>query len=236
LEREQRLVFGEDADLYDRIRPSYPDELIDDVVALGDPPRRVLDIGCGTGRASVLLAARETAGIGVEAHPAMASVAVRNLAAFPDWTVVVSDFERWEPGPATFDLVTCAQAWHWLDPGVRLVKAAALLRPGGWLALFWNRPGPDDIAARGVGTSGRPQVELPSAGLGFGEPIEREYRWSQRYGATEWAELTRTQSDHRLLPPARLDRLLARLTAVIEENGGVYEHPYACWLSAVERH
>jgi hypothetical protein len=38
--RPQRLVFGEDAELYDRVRPSYPDELIDDVVRLVGTPCR----------------------------------------------------------------------------------------------------------------------------------------------------------------------------------------------------
>jgi SAM-dependent methyltransferase len=251
--REQRLVFGEDAELYDRIRPSYPDDLVDDVVGLVVPPCRALDIGCGTGRAAVLLAARRTVGIGLEADPAMADVAKRNLAAFPDWAVVVSDFEGWEPGPGAYDLLTCAQAWHWLDPAVRLGKAHGLLRPGGWLALWWNRPSHDvsavrhaidaayaelapDMEVHGIGGIGRPRVDPLPAGLAFGVPVEREYRWSHRYTATEWADLMRTQSNHRLLPPAQLDSLLARLTSVIGDNGGVYDHPYTCWLWAVERH
>jgi hypothetical protein len=48
--REQRLVFGEDAEAYDRVRPSYPPELIDDVVVLAGRPCRAVDAGCGTGR------------------------------------------------------------------------------------------------------------------------------------------------------------------------------------------
>jgi SAM-dependent methyltransferase len=250
--REQRLVFGEDAELYDRIRPSYPDGLVDDVVALVDSPCRILDIGCGTGRAAVLLAGRGAAGVGVEADPAMAAVATRNLAVFPDWTVAVSDFERWDPGRETFDLVTCAQAWHWLDPAVRLAKAHDLLRPGGWLALWWNRPGRDDSAirhgidaayaelapdmeVRGIGVGGRPQMDPLPPDLALGVPVKRDYAWSHAYAAKEWADLMRTQSNHRLLPPAQLDRLLTRLIAVIDENGGVYEYPYRCWLWTVER-
>ena len=41
MEREQRLIFGEDAELYDRARPSYPVDLIDAVLGLsGDPVSR----------------------------------------------------------------------------------------------------------------------------------------------------------------------------------------------------
>jgi trans-aconitate methyltransferase len=56
--REQRLVFGEDPDLYDLARPSYPAALLDDLVTMVGPSARALDVGCGTGKATVLLAAR----------------------------------------------------------------------------------------------------------------------------------------------------------------------------------
>jgi SAM-dependent methyltransferase len=39
-----------------------------------------------------------------------------------------------DTGP--FDLIVSATAFHWVDPGVGLAKAARLLRPGGWLALL----------------------------------------------------------------------------------------------------
>ena len=148
--REQRLVFGEDPDLYDRARPSYPAALVDDVVGMAGASARALDIGCGTGKATMLLAARGLSGVGVEADPAMAEVARRNLAAYPNWQIQVNDFERWQPpdGAEGFDLACCAQAWHWLDPAVRLHKAHALLSTGGWLALWWNRSG--DAAGPGV--------------------------------------------------------------------------------------
>ena len=52
--REQRLVFGEDPELYDRARPTYPAALVDDVVELAGASARALDIGCGTAKATVL--------------------------------------------------------------------------------------------------------------------------------------------------------------------------------------
>jgi SAM-dependent methyltransferase len=164
--REQRLVFGEDPDLYDRARPGYPEALLDDVVGMAGPSARVLDIGCGTGKATVLLAARGLSGACVEADPAMADVARRNLVAYPNWHIYVNDFETWHPpeGEGHFDLACSAQAWHWLDPAIRLHKAHDLLRPGGWLALWWNRPGngdgpaaDDGAVTHNLGASGVPQ-------------------------------------------------------------------------------
>jgi SAM-dependent methyltransferase len=164
--REQRLVFGEDPDLYDKARPSYPAALVDDVAAMAGAAANTLDIGCGTGKATVLLAARGLSGVGVEADPAMAEVARRNLATYPNWQIYVSDFETWQPPPGTgaFDLACSAQAWHWLDPATRLHKAHALLRLDGWLALWWNRPDRGHgagIDAVNDGTSPQGDIAMP---------------------------------------------------------------------------
>jgi SAM-dependent methyltransferase len=55
-----RATFDRVAPLYDEARPTYPEELFDDVVSLsGIPPGgRILEIGCGTGQATVLFARR----------------------------------------------------------------------------------------------------------------------------------------------------------------------------------
>jgi SAM-dependent methyltransferase len=250
-ERQQRLVFGEDAELYDAARPSYPQRLIDDVVALVGTGVRVLDIGCGTGKAAVLLARQGLGGVGLEAHPAMAAVARRNLREYPSWRVDVSGFEEWTDSHP-FDLLTAAQAWHWLDPTVRFRKAGQLLRPGGWLVRWWNRPDEADspvdqaidevylrmvpeLPARGVGSRGRPHDDGPGE-ADFGPELQRAYRWAQTYTAGEWTALLRTQSDHRLLDPEMLEPLLAAVGSVIEDAGGTYTHRYVCWLYAAQRH
>jgi SAM-dependent methyltransferase len=214
---------------------------------------RVLDVGCGTGKAAVLLAERGLAGVGVEPDAAMAAVARRRLTEHPRWRVDIGGFEDWQPGPddAPIDLVTCAQAWHWLDPEVRIERAHAALRPGGWLALFWNRPAielaPSPVRAaiddvyeqfaphitRAIGEPGRPR-SVPAAAT-FVDIVEREYRWSRTYTATEWVDLLRTHSDHRLLADDARDELLAAVATTIDDFGGVYEHVYACWLWAARR-
>jgi SAM-dependent methyltransferase len=255
--RERRLVFGEDAELYDRARPSYPGTLVAELVGLvGNGGARVVDVGCGTGKALRLLARKGMRGVGVEPHPAMAEVARRRIPEGADWRVDVCDFERWEPRPgdAPADLVTSAQAWHWIDPEVRVRKAHGLLRPGGWLALWWNVSSEDndtpvDDALAGAYEEHAPEVGgLPSIndpdpdgwpgashGLDFGPPLERDFPWTQAYTTEEWIELLRTHSNHRLLAPDRLDRLLAAVANVIDDHGGVYHHRYVCQLWSTQR-
>lgn len=60
---DPRLSFNEIAALYDKARPDYPDALFDDVyAAAGLAPRdAVLDVGCGSGQATVGWARRDLA-------------------------------------------------------------------------------------------------------------------------------------------------------------------------------
>jgi SAM-dependent methyltransferase len=246
--REQRLVFGEDAAGYDRARPSYPDRLIDDVVALVGLPCRAVDAGCGTGKATVQLAARGVEGVAVEPDEAMAVVARRNLTNYAGWRVDVSDFEEWQPKAGeTFDLVTCAQAWHWIDPDRGTSRAARVLRARGWLAIFGATPDLPDTSLRreidaayaewAPGLSARSGVpkERVSPGSAFGPATVREYPGSRDYTAAEWVELLRTSSDHRMLPLELRESLLAQVEAAIERHGGTYRHHYVCELWAAQR-
>ena len=254
--REARLVFGEDAERYDRARPAYPDDLVDTLAGWVGAGARVVDVGCGTGKATCLLAARGMVGVGVEPHPAMAAVARANLAPWPAWRVDGAMFETWEPRPGDTpaDLVTCGQAWHWLDPAVRLHRAHAALRPGGWVALFWNTPDTSDDsplrhAIDAIYARLRPgENVLPSCGglptpdqgempgeLAFGPPVHRHILWSHPYTTAEWVDLLETHSNHRLMPPDVRDRVLAEVAEVIDAHDGVYEARYDTVLWGAER-
>ncbi|MEU2284138.1 methyltransferase domain-containing protein [Streptomyces sp. NPDC013178] len=132
-----RDTFDTVAERYDRARPSYPPPLAGQLIrsaGLG-PGSRVLEIGPGTGQLTRPLAETGCRLTAVELGPSLAAVARRNLDAFPQVDVVVSDFERWPLPAEPFDLVVSATAFHWIDPSLRVAKTADALRPGGLLAL-----------------------------------------------------------------------------------------------------
>src|SRR5690349_16209458 len=91
------LRFDEVAELYDRVRPGYPEALFSDLAALiglrqGSP---VLEVGCGTGQATRSMAALGWSVTAVEPGPALAELARRRLAGFPNVTIETAAFEDW---------------------------------------------------------------------------------------------------------------------------------------------
>ncbi|OKI53684.1 hypothetical protein AMK15_28620 [Streptomyces sp. MJM1172] len=89
-------VFGEVAELYDAARPGYSNELVADVLtyaALGD--RAAVEIGAGTGKATVPFAELGTPLVCLEPDPRMAEVLRRNTARYSGVQVEVDGFESW---------------------------------------------------------------------------------------------------------------------------------------------
>src|SRR5712692_3661443 len=100
-ERERlRATFDSAASLYHHARPGYPDELFDELVELADlrPGARLLEVGCGTGLATIPLARRGYQITCVEIGRDLAVRARRNLAGLSGVQVVQDAFEVWQPG------------------------------------------------------------------------------------------------------------------------------------------
>jgi SAM-dependent methyltransferase len=255
--RPQRLVFGEAPELYDKARPGYSGAVVEDVLSfagLHGPDGRALEVGAGTGKATVAFAPTGLDVLALEPDPAMGAVARRHCQPFANVRIETSGFEDWPVQAGAFDLVFSAQAWHWLDPRVRYQKAAQALVPGGTLALFWHRidwhkeplrDELDDLYQRAApelyarrpgfpGLSSRSlddkwAAEADASGL-FHGAVARTHPWSATYTAATLTELLRTQSDHRMLDEGTRADLMNGVTEIIAGHGGTVTVPHVALL------
>jgi hypothetical protein len=56
-------------------------------------------------------------------------------------TYHVASFEEWNcPDNQKYDMIYCAQAFHWLDTNIKYKKCHKFLKDNGYLILFWYKP------------------------------------------------------------------------------------------------
>jgi SAM-dependent methyltransferase len=130
--------FNAAADQYAASRPSYPPALFDFIEQFTSRPlsgARVVDVGAGTGIATVLLRERGADVIGVEPGEAMAA---QFQAVLPGVPIVRGDGNALPLADASHDLITYAQSWQWTDTTRSVPEALRVLVPGGALAIWWN--------------------------------------------------------------------------------------------------
>jgi SAM-dependent methyltransferase len=243
-------TFDAIAELYDRGRREIPGHILDDLFAqagLDPSSTRILEIGCGTGQATLPLARRGCHIVCVEMGANLAGIARRNLAGFPRVTVDTGRFEDWQPAGLSFDIVFAATSWHWLDPQLRYAKAAQVLRPGGVLAftagghvfppgfdpffaeiqncykaigearLEWPPPAPEEMPDA--------REEIEHSGYFEKPTVTRRIRVDE-FTADEYVAMMSTASDHRLMQPAKREQLFAEMRRLIHARpeGRIRKH------------
>jgi SAM-dependent methyltransferase len=246
----REIVFNQVAKDYDEVRPGYPEELIEDIVSISRIPKdgRILEIGCGTGQATIPFAKRGYHMICLDISKEMAALAAKKCRKYPRVKVFAIPFEEWEPEVNSFDLVISATAFHWIPKEIAYPKAAQLLKDSGYLAIFWNlHPTPYTgffQAVQSVYRSVVPEREDPNRELStddkikstesyinktglFEEVLIKRYHWTKEYTADQYIKLLNTYSNHRCLDRDRRERLFNGIRALIEdEYGGRVIRPY----------
>lgn len=136
-------AFSERAQRYDegwlgQLHHQIADRMADLALTRVPAPRRILDVGCGTGYLLGRLAARAPqaeALVGVDAAPAMIRVAT-GAATDGRLRFVAGTAERLPWPAASFDLVVSTTSFdHWADQRAGLAECARVLAPGGCLVL-----------------------------------------------------------------------------------------------------
>lgn len=244
-------VFDAVAEVYDRARPSYPDEIFDALQTQTGTlaGQVVLDGGAGTGIASRQLAARGARVIPFDIGEQMLR---RCRARAPRLPAVVADGTRLPFLPGRADLICFAQSWHWFDSDLAGRESARVLRAGGHWAAWWNHAWADDeewfhVYLRAVETHcpafrrdhrgtrapdrdraaewSREQLALTGlfeAGIPIGVP------WTRVVSAERWLAEERSKSYVAVLSERSRMRLLAEIAAIVTRRfpDGTLTVPY----------
>ena len=239
--RELGAAFETQGADYDRLRPGYPAEALDLMLAAAPDRPDVVDLGAGTGKLSWALVDRGCRVTAVDPSRAMLDAA---LAARPEegasasvagdapgppggprLSTVVGTAEATGLPDASADLATVAQAWHWFDADAATAEARRILRPGGTLALVWNTL---DVSIPWVhrysrimhaGDVMRPDF-TPEIGPGLALVERRSVLWEDPRPTQELIDLARTRSYVITAPEQRRNKVLANLDWYVHEHLG----------------
>ena len=248
LDETRRTSFDRQAERYEANRPSYPDAAIEHLLRRSGirSGGRILEVGAGTGKATLQFARRDFSVLAIEPGSRMAAVLRHKVAAYPKVSILETTFENCDVPAASCDVVVAAQAFHWVRPEVRYEKAAGLLRSGGAFGWMTNEkqelePGLrlelDEAYSewfpsaehRGPYQAGvtlqKPLHELEASGH-FEPPDVVTFPWRTTYTSKSYVELLNTYSDHAVQPESVRSGLYAAIESLIDRRGGEIEIPY----------
>jgi protein-L-isoaspartate O-methyltransferase len=251
-------LFDQVAELYNLARPGYPDRLIHDVITITNltDSANILEIGAGTGKATVPFAQRDYTIHCLEPGKNLAAVACENLRSFAKVSVETVKFEDWQLKESKFDLVISAQAFHWIPAEIGYPKAAKALKENGYLVVFWNfaptcdsevyqklievyRTYAPSMSWRWKQTPievlmQKRENKMLKSGY-FKNPKSKSYPWSIQYDVRQYLNLLNTQTDYLQLPQSDRQNLQRAIVEVLNAYGGSIVKPYVSALFIAQK-
>lgn len=250
---DRRLSFNEAAETYDKVRPTYPADLFAALFDLLPAEPEIVEVGPGTGQATKDLLGRGASVHAIEIGPAIAAKLRANLPS-ERLHVSVGDFEELNIEPRSADAVFSATAYHWISRSAQTNRPAAILRPGGLLAIvdLIQVDSPDDLgffaAAQPIyDRYGEGHAEPPTPTRGGVDPpvravleadrrfehvAARRFDWNQTYRASDYRELMLSYSGTQMMKESDRLGLLDDIESFIRNDfGGVVTRPLVVTLT-----
>ncbi len=140
--RGKEWTFDTVAAAYEKIRPGYPEELYQALLAYDPvgPGSCAVEVGIGGGQATLPILKTGCAVTAVEYGGHLAQACRQKFAAWPDFSVITGKFEETGLPDDAYDLVYSASAFHWIPEEAGYTKVYRILRSGGAFARFANHP------------------------------------------------------------------------------------------------
>lgn len=237
LETTFNTVYSE----YDRWRPTYVTELYDDIFAAKeiDQASNVLEIGIGTGQATLPILERGCSLTAIELGDKLAEYTKQKFSKFKNFNIVNMAFQDYECQPNSFDFIFSASAFHWIPEEIGYTKVYDLLKSGGVFARFANNPykdkGREDIhvALQKIYSKYMPgslreteyseedaqsRAEI-SKKYGFIDINYKLYHRTRTFSAKEYVSLLGTYSDHVAIEEQKRLKFFDEIEKAIEDLG-----------------
>lgn len=247
-----RLTFNEDPANYERFRPIYLPRLINDVIRFSklDNNSNALEIGVGTGQATLPFIQTKSQVTGIELGSDLAKFADEKFREYDNFEVINQDFELVELNEKSFDLVYSASAFHWIPIETGVPKVVNILKDGGVFAWFSVQPMPSDehihihkdmqyvyqnysshFGNKSLPEPNKRKIQAHKRKIrkcsvleqfGFTDITSELYYGSRTYSSNDYVKLLCTYSDHRSMPEEQRKVFLESIKRVIDNNGGEY--------------
>lgn len=234
-------TFNTEVQKYDKMRPGYVPELYDDVLhyAPVGQSSRVVEVGIGSGQATLPVLQTGCRLIAVEYGANLAELCRRKFKNYPGFSAVTAKFEDFHCEKDSCDLIYSATAFHWIPEEIGYQKVFDMLKSGGGFARFANHPYRDkreglwqtiqslyDIympCSRTPAEYGQDKAQALAdiaKKYGFVDTCCKLYHRTRTFTAKEYTSLLGTYSDHIALEENTRKKFFAEIETAIHDFGG----------------
>lgn len=244
------------ASSYEKYRPNYPEQLYKDIIQFADlqPDDALLEIGCGTGKATEGFLEQGCSHITcIEYGENLAKLTQEKFSAYPNVKVAHSSFEDWDSAEHQYSLAFSGTAFHFIPAEIGYPKTASHLKTGGTSAFFWfahvasdepvyqtirevykeHAPHLNDSLIPSLAEFIQEQSDLTQQSGYFHQLKVRIYKWEQEYTPSDYIGLLNTHSGHQVLPQHQKDMLFRGIEEAIVKYGEsiTKQHAVALFLA-----
>jgi len=236
-------TFDNIASGYDQVRPEYPNELFNDIFKYKaiNQNSSVLEIGVGTGKATLPFLETNCLFTGIEPGMNLADVAREKYKKYSNFNLHIKMLQEYECIPEKFDLIFAATSFHWIQEDYGYSRVFDLLKKGGCFARFSYHALPDinrPPITQEINAIYTKYLQLPekhktfceqdafalaktALKYGFVKPIYYIYSIPKDFTANEYIKLLHTYPDHMRLAPDKRNALFDDIHSAISRYGGI---------------
>ena len=249
-------TFNASADYYDKFRPTYPENLVIDIIKKTgvNSKSKILEIGAGSGKATELFVKRGLNITCIEPGSNLAAEGKKKFQHTNQVKYIISRFEEWQEVSGFYDLIISAQAFHWVPKPLGYEKCFNALKTDKHMALFWNfylSSGEEvDVELQDLFKE-YPVAYLDSKeslenrinqnideikGIGLFKNIEViRYPWSQVYSIEDYIGFLKTGNGYLILNNEKKEIVEDKVREIMGRHGGNITKFYECTLFLAQK-